>query len=181
MGCRLTGGIIAECDDLIQIGGLYKKSWLGNVEDLTLDYDEDGYVNDITMAEYGFLYAFESKKNSFSAGHSTGDSGAGANKFFIHTGVLKLFPNTPAEDEAIKDLLVSSVFMIVKTQNDKFLIYGAKNGMNAVTEQNSGQEAGSDITEIVTLKGEEKTKPLRIKIGADAAATEAVLDGLLEA
>lgn len=174
--CLITSGIVADCDDLKKVGGLAKKAWVANLDDIASTTVTDGYVSAITFDTYGGLYAFESKKGSFSAGYAVANSGAGANKFFTHTVVMKLFPSNPTDDAVIEDLLVGTVVTIVQTQNDEFLIYGLANGLD-LTEggYNSGQEAASDTTDTITLTGEEKTKAVRM-LDTDVATTLALLE-----
>ena len=104
----------------------------------------------------------------------------GGNKFYQHDVILKLFPDTPNEDSAIEDLLVGTVGIILETNNDEFILFGFKNGLDQTEGvQNSGQEAASDIADTLTFAGAEPEKPKRILVGGSADATKNYLETLV--
>lgn len=172
--CGINNGITATCADLRRIGGLNKRVWIYDVDGVTYS-ESGGYVTGITFPTYGGLYKFESVKKSHQAGW-TASVQSGANKFFQHDVVLKLFATTPTDDEVIEDLLVASVGIIIETNNKEFIIYGKDNGMDMTAgTQNSGTESASDTTDILTFMGEEKYKPKRFQ-NVDYATGLALLE-----
>lgn len=178
--CIINSGITADCDDLTRIGGVNKRAWVFNLEDQygkpTYTTGVDGYVTAITFPTYSGTYRFETKKNSHTGGYTL-VSAEGGNKFFQHDVTMKLFSTTPTDDDVIKELLVANTVVILETNNQEFLIYGANNGLE-VTEgtQNSGQADNSDTTTNLTFQGAEKTAPLRF-FTTDYATTLAALEG----
>ena len=87
--------------------------------------------------------------------------------------------DTPEEVEALSDLAVSNVILIVETNNGEFRIYGANNGMTAVdpTTGTTGRLQGEDTTDSITLNGNEKL-PYRILLVDDYAQTLALIEAL---
>ena len=185
MGCAIISGIAITCDDLKRVGGVNKRVYLFNIEELddTKYTFTTDFVSEINFQATFGLYAFNSKKKSHSAGYSIQKNQPGGNTYFQHDAIVKVFPDSPTEDGVIEDLVVSNVGLIVEDNNQQFFIYGAENGLE-VTEgtQNTGQENASDIALPLTFTGEEKTLPLRISVdgsGTDYAATKAYLETLI--
>jgi len=181
--CLITAGIVAECADLRRVGGVNKRFWVFNINQLDkavgnggYTIDVNGYITAIAFEVYGGLYKFESQQQSHSGGY-TAVVQVGGNRFFNHDALAKLFNSTPTDDEVIEELLVADVGIIMETNNQEFLLFGGFNGMR-ITEavQNSGQESGSDTTSTLTFQGQEKEMPKRI-LATDYATTIALLEG----
>ncbi|NRA91230.1 MAG: hypothetical protein HRU26_00855 [Psychroserpens sp.] len=185
MSCGITSGISITCDDLKKVGGVNKVAYIFNINDLDDDKytDLNGYVSAINFDTYGGLYSFAGKKKSHSGGWSLQKQQPGGNTFYQHDVIIKLFPAEPEEDDVICDLGVGEFGIILETNNQEFLLFGAENGAEATEgTQNSGQENASDIAASLTFTGEEKCPPRRISVGGvtnDYAATKAYLEGLV--
>lgn len=179
--CLITGGIIASCDALRRVGGVNKRFWVFNINQLDKASGTKGYtytsdyISAIFFTVYGGLYRFESQQKSHSGGSSV-VAQSGGNKFFHHDVLLKLLNATPADDQVIEELLVADVGVILETNNGEFMLYGGENGME-VTEgtQNTGQESESDTAQMLTFQGEEKVLPKRV-LATDYATTLALLE-----
>lgn len=174
--CKITAGIDIACEDKRRLGGLNPRWWAFDVDEV-LDYtiDVDGYVTDINFDTYGGTYKMESPDNSCSAGYEV-VTAEGGNKFFNHTAAVKLFSTTPADDAVIEEMLVAKMGLIVQTQNQEFLIYGAFNGLKTTEgSQNSGAEDASDVTDTLTMAGGEKLKPYRF-LNVDFATSLTTLE-----
>ena len=174
--CKITAGIDLTCDDKRRLGGLNPRFWIfdpASVDAYTFDLDD--YMDSITFDAYGGTYTFDSPDNSCSAGYEA-VSADGGNKFFNHTVAIKLISTSPADDKVIEDMLVAKTGVIVETQNQEFLVYGAYNGLKTTEgSQNSGAEDASDTTDTLTLAGGEKLKPKRFFV-TDYATTLALLE-----
>jgi len=174
--CKISGGIDLTCDDKRRLGGLNTRFWVfdpASVDSYTEDVD--GYIEAITFDSYGGTYTFDSPDNSCSAGYEIVVA-EGGNKFFNHTVAIKLIATTPEDDSVIEDMAVAKMGVIVETQNQEFLIYGANNGLKSTEgTQNSGAEDASDTTDSITLSGGEKLKPKRFFV-TDYATTLALLE-----
>jgi hypothetical protein len=179
--CLITAGLIADCEALRRIGGANLRFWVFNIAQVNKALGTKGYtmtsdyISAINWTTYGGLYRYETNKKSQSGGHTV-KSQAGGNTFYNHDVILKLFPVTPVDDQAIEELDVGNVGIILETSNSEFFMFGGYNGME-VTEgtQNSGQEAESDTATIRTLVGEERELPKRI-LATDYATTLALLE-----
>ncbi len=160
--CRISSGIEVSCDDLRRVGGLAKRVWVGNIDDLESPFvTGSSYVTNIELSTYQSLYKFESTKFSHEANYTVTKSDGG-NISFPQTVILRLFNNDPTDDAVIEDLTTSDVFVIVQTNNDEFFIYGAVSGLG-LTEGSGGsgrQLADSTVTTL-TLTGSEKELPKR--------------------
>ena len=181
--CLITNGIVAECEDLRRVGGVNKRFWAFNLNQLdktvgTNGYtiDANGYITAMAFTVYGCLYKFESQQQSHSGGY-TAQVQAGGNKFFQHDVIAKIFNTTPEDDEVIEELLVADIGIILETNNQEFILYGGFNGMRlSEGVQNSGQESGSDTTSTLTFQGQEKDMPKRV-YSTDYATTLGVIQG----
>lgn len=176
--CGITGGIGATCADLRRIGGVNKRAWVYNKSGVSYTENANGYITGFTFPTYEGLYAFESVKKSHSGGYTLVVQ-EGANKFFQHDVVLKLFVTTPSDDEIIEELVVSDdSVVILETNNKEFKVFGIDNGMGvSAAVQNSGTAAASDTTDVLTFMGEELKKPRQFLI-SDYLTTLAYLENL---
>lgn len=179
--CLITSGIIASCDSLRRVGGVNKRFWVFNMNQLDKASGENGYtyttdyVSAIAWTAYGGLYRFESQQKSHSGG-STVVSQPGGNRFFHHDVILKLLNRTPTDDQVIEELLVADVGVILETNNQEFKLYGGFNGMEVIEgSQNTGQESESDTAYTLTFQGEEKELPKTV-LATDYATTIALLE-----
>jgi len=180
MSCLITDGVGITCDALKRVGGVNKRAFLFNIDEL-VDFgtDANGYINDLNFTAYKGLYNFISRKGAHSGGYTAQIQTPGGNKYYQHDVIMKLFPEDPTEDAVLEDLLVGSVGIILQTNNDEFILYGLKNGMDQVEgSQNTGQDQASDVADTLTFAGQEPEKPKRIFI-TDAATTENFLNTLV--
>lgn len=179
MSCGISSGIGISCDALRRVGGVNKRAYAFNIEDVTYGFDANGNVNVITVAAYGGLYLIQSRKESHSGGYTLVEQTPGGNKFYQHDVILKTFPDSPEDDAALEQLAVAEVGIILETNNKEFILYGTDNGMTATAEvQNSGQAAGSDIGDSMTFAGSEIDIPKRVNLG-DYQTTKDYLDSLV--
>lgn len=156
--CGITSGIGLDCTGKGQIGGLNRRAFVGNIKDLAdsaYTTDVDGYVTDINLKAYGFLYEFVGQKFA----HTSGDDVArneGGSVNYPHTVTLKIEDLTPDDKAVIESMTASDLFVVVETNNRQFKIYGAFNGLTVDTApQNSGNSVGADTTRTITLSGGE--------------------------
>lgn len=173
--CNISAGIGVDCSDLRRVGGVKKRVWIYNTDGVTYTTNVSGYITAISFPTYEGLYAFEGKKNSHSAGESLVNQ-EGANKFFQHDLVLKLFLTNPTDQEVVENLAVASVCAIVETNNGEFVLYGKDNGLDLTAmTQNSGQAGASDTTATLTFAGAETSLP-KFVLSTDYETTLALLE-----
>jgi hypothetical protein len=174
--CLISSGITVSCDDLRRVGGLAKRVWIGNIDDLVNQFPTGrDYVTNIELGTYQGLFKFESSKFSHEANYAIAKSDGG-NISFNQTVILRLFNNDPTDDGVIEDMTTSDIFAIVQTNNNEFFIYGAGSGLG-LTEGTGGsgrQLADSTVTQL-TLTGSEKELPKRF-LRVDANTTLAYLE-----
>jgi hypothetical protein len=163
--CVITSGISVSCDDLRRVGGLAKRVWVGNLDDLTNPIPTgSAYVTDLELDTYQSFYAFESTKFSHEANFQAVKSDGG-NVAINQTVILRLFNNDPTDDGVIEDLLTSDVFVVVQTNNNEFFIYGAASGLGLTDATGgSGRQLGDSTVTQLTLTGSEKELPKRFLI-----------------
>lgn len=174
--CAISSGIAVSCDDLRRVGGVAKRVWVGNLDDLVNPFPTgSAYVTNLELTTYQSLYAFESSKFSHEANYTVAKSDGG-NISFNQTVVLRLFNNAPTDDAVIEDLTTSDVFVIVQTNNNEFFIYGAGSGLG-LTEGagGTGRQLGDSTSTQLTLTGAEKELPKRF-LRTDVQTTLAYLE-----
>lgn len=180
MGCNIAGSIALTCSDQQSAAGVNRRVWLFNIEELAdtkYTIDGSGYVTAIGFETYKGLYTFTGSKNSHMfESNSVGEEGA--NKFFTHRGLIKIFSSNPDDDAIIEALLNANVGAIVEDNNQEFFIYGGYNGMevtgNGGITRNTQQRNG-DTSFNIQMEGEEKNLPLRV-LDTDYATTKALLE-----
>lgn len=167
MSCSISSGIGIVCNDLKRVGGVNKRVWLFNLDDLRTGIDvTQSYVSTLNLITYATLYKFEGAKYSHSAEAKLVRTEAG-NVSWEHTVNLKINNTSYQEDAVLEALAVAEVGAIVQTNNNEFLIYGAGNGLTC-TEQTdpTGVKLGDDESTTVKLSGSESTLPKRLIIAA---------------
>ena len=139
--------------------------------------DGSGYVTDIAFDTYGGVYSWEGPKNSHVFESNSGGE-EGANKHFVHRGLVKVFSSDPSDDTAIEELLTANVGVIVQDNNDEFFIYGGKAGMEVLPDgiTKSTQAKTGDTSFNIQMEGVEKELPLRF-LDTDFATTLAKIVG----
>lgn len=180
MACGITAGIGIDCDSLRRVGGVNKRAWLFNIDDLdTYSTGLDGCITALNFDAYLGTYAFESRKQAHLGGYTPIIGGDGGNKFYQHDVQLKMYSDNCTDDQIVEELLVASVGIILETNNKEFKLYGAFNGMDQVGgQQSSGQVAASDISDTLIFQGEEQSLPKHILI-TDYATTKNYLETLV--
>lgn len=159
MACTITSGISISCSDLRRVGGVNKRLWLFNIDDLASPIvgATSGYVTNIPLTTYRTLYKIEGTKfaHSFEVNEQRTDSG---NVQWEHKLMFKVFNTDPTEDAILESLTVGEFGAIIQTNNLEFLILGAQNGLTSTEAKlKSGQKSGDDSTTEVTLTGLEQS------------------------
>jgi len=173
--CNISAGVGVDCSDLRRVGGLNKRIWFFNLSGVTYTTNVNGYITALSFPTYEGLYTVEGKKNSHSSGYQLINQ-EGANKFFQHDSVVKLFATTPDDQAVIEDLAVASVGIIVETSNREFVLYGKDNGMDLITlVQNTGAVGASDVSATLTFQGSESEMP-KFVLSTDYETTLTLLE-----
>jgi hypothetical protein len=174
MACKVTQGIENSCEDVLLVGGVDKTFWVGYLSDLDTQIllDQAAPIRTLDFGSYGGLYRFDGRKYAHNFTQSLQVS-AGGNKSYAQTFVAKLLSKTTENDLTLQQLaLGEDIFIVYQDNNRNFKIAGAGNGLSATADENTtGQEAGADITNTITLTGAEKTKALYFSLLAGYQAT----------
>ena len=177
--CLITGSLDVTCDSLRQVGGVKPKAWrVTGEEGFSFTTDAEGYVTALSFSGYGGLVRLVGAKNSHSGG-VTPQVNPGGSRYFLHQVTVNALNTTPEEDEILEEWIASEGAIILQTNNEEFLLYGAENGMTATADggQNTGQDfTGADLPFTYNMQGSEKKLPLRI-LDTDYATTLALLEG----
>lgn len=179
MSCRVQYGIDNACGDILFPGGVDPDFFIGYVSDLGASFSlsQSGPISSISFQAYRGLVKFSGQKFS----HVLSDEwakGTNGNGYFLHRAIVKLITKSTQDDVEIQRLLqAQDAFLVGRNNDDQFFIYGASKGMTSVAGPlgSTGQNAGDDVANTVTLEGAEKTKPLRFLV-TDAATTLAYLN-----
>lgn len=162
--CLLTGGIAIDCANLRSVGGMNKTFYAVSLTNLLSYQEGNGYITRIVLEPYTNMYKFIGQKRGNSA-TTNGVIQAGANKFFEHVFIGKLYASDPDDDLVIEDLFVSDVVIFAKDNNGNWFAYGLENGLEVTAyAQASGTEAASDTSDTVTFTGQETKKPRRLNL-----------------
>lgn len=169
MACSLTSGIQNNCAGLKRVGGLNKRIWLFNIEDLRTPIDvTQTTITNLNFNAYTSLFTFQGQKFSHSAEWKEVRTDFG-NVSFEHDVMLKVNNTDASEDAVIESLATAEVGAIVQTNNNEFLIFGAGNGLTAQEmTKNLGQKLGDEEIVQIKLVGSESTLPKRFARPAGA-------------
>jgi hypothetical protein len=180
MSCKVTDGIDNSCSALTKASGLGKKFWVGYLSDLDTPFSiaQTADISQIDFGSYGVLYPFEGSKFSHDFTWEMATA-SGGSKSFNQAFNWKLMPDSTTDDANLQSLLIGDdLFIIVEDLNQEFFLLGASNGMTGTAGSggSGGKEQGGDTADSGTLSGNEKTKPLRFRLGGGYAATKAYLE-----
>lgn len=180
MSCKVTDGITNSCAALTKVSGTAKKFWVGYLDDLDTAFSlaQTADISQIDFGSYGALYAFEGSKFAHDFTWEMVVA-SGGNKSWNQTFNWKLTPDTTTDDANLQSLLIGDdIFIVVEDLNQEFYLLGAGNGLTgtAATGGSGGKESGGDTAVSGTLSGNEKTVPLRFRLGGGYAATKAYLE-----
>ncbi len=165
MSCSISSGIGIACVDLKRVGGVNKRVWLFNIDDLRTGIDvTQSYITTLNLITYATLYKFEGAKYSHSAEAKLVRTEAG-NVSWEHTVNLKINNTTYLEDAVLEAMAVAELGAIVQTNNNEFFIFGAQNGLTCTEQVDpTGVKLGDDTSTTVKLSGSEPTLPKRLII-----------------
>lgn len=182
MSCKATSGLSFTCEDLLKVGGVYPTFYLGYRSELATKFSlaQSADISTISFKAYGGLRRFEGNKFAHQA-VSTLQVGSGGTKSYQQTFTARLTADSTADDVTLQALaLGNDIFIIYQDNNQVFKILGAGAGLSATEgTQDTGQTGESDTSDVITLTGQEKTKPLRFMLGSGYSATEALLESLV--
>lgn len=169
MACTITSGIGIVCADLKRVGGLNKRVWVYNIDDLRTPIDvTQTTITNLNFQTYASLYKFEGQKYAHSASAKLARTDAG-NISFAHEVNLKVNNITAVEDQVVEALTTGEFGVICQTNNNEFLIYGGGNGLTCMElEDMTGQKLGDEETTAIKLSGSESTLPKRFARPAGA-------------
>jgi hypothetical protein len=175
MACKMTAGVTNTCPDLRKVSGLKKDIWIGYLSDLDTQFSvaQSADLNTIDFGSYGGLYKVEGAKFAHDFSWELAVA-SGGNKSFNHMVNIKATPGSTTEDTQIQNLLLGDdIFVVVEDLNREFYILGGANGLtgSAGTGGSGGKESGGDTADVITLSGNEPTKPLRFALGGGYQAT----------
>lgn len=167
MSCSISSGIGIVCADLKRVGGVNKRVWAFNMDDLRTQIDvTQTFISTLNLITYATLYKFEGAKYSHSAEAKLIRTDDG-NVSWEHTVNLKINNTSYQEDQVLESLAVAETGWIVQTNNNEFLIYGAGNGLTCMEQTDpTGVKQGDSEATTVVLKGTESTLPKRLIIAA---------------
>jgi hypothetical protein len=169
MSCSISSGIGIQCSDLKRVGGLNKRLWLFNMDDLRTPIDvNQATITNMNFNAYASLFKFEGQKFAHSATVKLTRTEAG-NISFAHEVNLKVNNTTATEDQVLENLAVSEVGAIVQTNNNEFFIFGAGSGLTMMEmEDSTGQKLGDEEVTVIKLSGSETTLAKRFARPAGA-------------
>lgn len=167
MPCTISSGITVDCSNIKRVGGLNKRLWLFNMDDLRTQIDvTQSTVTNLNFNTYASLYKFEGSKFTHSAEAKLIRSESG-NISWEHTVNIKINNVNASEDAVLEALAAAEVGCIVQTSNNEFLIYGAGNGLTCMEMVDpTGTKQGDDENTTLKLVGSESTLPKRLVIPA---------------
>lgn len=167
MACGLTSGIGLACADLKRVGGLNKRVWLYNIDDLRTGIDvTQATITTLNFQTYASLYKFEGVKYTHSAECKFNRSDSG-NVTWDHFVNLRINNTTGAEDQILESMAVAEMGAIVQTNNNDFLLYGPQNGLIMMEASDpTGTKSGDDEFTTLKLQGTEPTLAKRLVLSA---------------
>lgn len=178
--CKTTGRIERECDDVLDVGGVFPDFWVGHLSDLDtpIDIKQLGDIKSLDFGAYGGLRKMEGRKYAHQFTW-TFVEGSGGNVSFTHEGIVRLKASNTAEDVTLQSIMLADdMFIIYQDNNQNLFIIGAGNGLKGTAgTATTGTTADADTIPSITVTGSERTLPLRFRLDGGYAATLNYLKG----
>lgn len=147
-----------------QAGGANKRVWLTQKQQIeAYTKDANGYVDSITMgagasADYELITVTGKQyKNSGAFEAVIGDNV----NLIKHTVVVKIYPETPTQNENILTLVNSDEMVaLLETENGSIVVYGLDKGMKtSALTGGTGTALQDDTSVTLTLAGDQRRLP----------------------
>ena len=186
----LTLGLDPSCEALKKLGGVNKRVWIGQIDDIdTITFGVDGEITAFTLLAGKTLKAFIGKKEKH---QGTYELTAGETiNLFNQSVVLALYFESDLERKAINELVnVEDMFVFIETNSGVIETYGIANstslgydnfGLKATagTGNGTGVLINDETTYRVTLSGNVPNLPMLYKPASPLASVIADLDAML--
>lgn len=168
---KILEGLNPSCQALKKQGGIKKRIYVANFDDVVITYDGDGYIDSITLAGSPApqMYKFIGKdfKNS-----SNFEGTVGENLNTIRHNInLLLYYFTPAERASIESLYNAEKLIAIVEGNGgegkaAFEVFGVLNGLkSSALTGGSGVNLQDSTALTITLSGDETELPKVLKSG----------------
>ena len=186
----LTLGLDPSCEALKKLGGVNKRVWIGQIDDIdTITFGVDGEITAFTLLLGKTLKAFIGKKEKH---QGTYELTAGETiNLFNQSVTLALYFESDLERKAVNELVnVEDMFIFVETNSGVIESYGIANsttlgydnfGLKATagTGNGTGILINDETAYRVTLSGNVPNLPMLYKPASPLASVIADLDALL--
>lgn len=179
----IVEGLDPSCEALEKVGGIKKRVWIGNLDEIVYTQDENGYVDSITMtggSPIPTLFRFTGKKYKHTQ-KITGVIGTNVN-IFTQDMLLVLYYYTPAEREAIEGLYhADDVVIFIETESGQIEISGLDKGCIASAAAGGiGATLNDDTALTLTMTASETKLPYVFRAGSsdDLQVSKDYLDGI---
>ena len=181
--CLMSSGYSRTCETIKKIGGLEGRVWALNLYDangVKLVYTETvaNVIDAITIPTGSQSYKIDSTK--FSHDFTASIKKPGANKFYGQAFNLRAITDNAADLTWSDGIVMADrVVFIIEDLNQRFVVLGQKNGMEAIEGDlgGFGQEAESDVTETYPFVGNEKDNKYKFFDAGTYESTLALLIG----
>lgn len=186
----LTLGLDPSCEALKKLGGVNKRVWIGQIDDIaSITFGVDGEITALTLAMGKTLKAFIGKKEKH---QGTYELTAGETiNLFNQSVTLALYFESDLERKAVNELVnVEDMFVFVETNSGVIESYGIANstslgydnfGLKATagTGNGTGILINDETAYRVTLSGNVPNLPMLYKPASPLASAIADLDSML--
>ena len=186
----LTLGLDPSCEALKKLGGVNKRVWIGQIDDIaSITFGVDGEITALTLAMGKTLKAFIGKKEKH---QGTYELTAGETiNLFNQSVTLALYFESDLERKAVNELVnVEDMFVFVETNSGVIESYGIANstslgydnfGLKATagTGNGTGILINDETAYRVTLSGNVPNLPMLYKPASPLASVIADLDAML--
>lgn len=188
----ITGGIVADCDSLNQVGGISRRIYVGMISQIDPDVLTFGTNGEITgfgllTSETLKLFISDRFKQAARDEGVVADFGPG---MFKHSVDFVHYFFSQEDIKHLEELCkAKQVFCIIETNSGQFKVYGLGNtalgynnyGLKMETHTHTTGVLGTDDnTAKTTLSGEVPNKPMIYKPAQSGPATQDELDGMSE-
>jgi hypothetical protein len=187
---NITGGVVATCDSLQQVGGIDRRIYVGQISQIDADiiaFDSDGGVSAFALNSGETLKLFISDEFK-QAGRDEGVVAEFGPGMFKHSVDFVHYFFTQEDIKHLEELCKAKrVFCIIETNAGQFKVYGLGNnalgyrkyGLKMETHTHTTGVLGTDDnTAKTTLSGEVPNKPMIYKPLQSGTATLAELNGM---
>ena len=153
MACNIIEGYYLDCRD--GVGGV-KAIYFTEFSNVASITSSSGTISSITMNSGKRFYLYECEPETAEASQKGTGSVENGTVFYEQSITFNLYKMNAKNRNILRNLIQNRLMAIVKLEDDTFVLFGEKRGINVTSQEDkTGKAMGDMIGSVVTLTAKE--------------------------